>query len=100
MVTVKELGMLPNIKGRHNVKVFLMTKQIIPFEEAVKWLGYSKGYLYKLVHERRIPHYKPNGGRLFFDVDELATWLKRNRVATVDELETQAQTYCMKGGSV
>ena len=40
-------------------------------EEAAEYLGYSKNYLFKLVHEKKIPHYKPLNGRLFFKLDEL-----------------------------
>lgn len=75
-------------------------KKIITFNEALELTGYSRGYLYRLISRRSIPHYKPNGGRVYFDRDELVTWLKRNRVVSVDELETQAQTYCMKGGAL
>lgn len=75
-------------------------KEVLTFNEAKDYLGISGSTLYQLTHKRAIPFYKPNGGKLYFDKIELIAWLKRNRVATVDELETQAQTYCMKGGSV
>ncbi len=74
-------------------------KDIISFNEALELTGYSRGYLYRLISRRSIPHYKPNGGRVYFDRDELVAWLKRNRVATAEELEAQAQSYCMKGGA-
>ena len=74
-------------------------KEILTFKEAREYMGVSESTLYKLTQAKAIPHYKPNGGRLYFALDELVAWLKRNRVATADELETQAQSYCMKGGA-
>ena len=73
-------------------------KEVLTFKEAKNYMGVSESTLYKLTYEKKIPHYKPNGGRVYFDKDELVAWLKRNRVASVDELETQAQTYCSERG--
>lgn len=75
-------------------------KEILTFEEARIYMGVSESTLYKLTYEKKIPHYKPNGGRVYFDKDELIAWLKRNKVAKNEDLETQAQTYCMKGGAL
>lgn len=74
------------------------TKEILTSEEAAKYLGISRSYLYKLTMERRIPHFKPMGKLCYFNRQELEQWLQTNRVATTDEIEQQAQAYCLKGG--
>lgn len=50
----------------------------------------SRPNLYKLVRERKIPYYRPNGGYLYFSVEELDAWINANRVATIRELEEKA----------
>lgn len=74
------------------------TKEILTSEEAAKYLGISRSYLYKLTMERRIPHFKPMGKLCYFNRQELEQWLQTNRVMTTDDIEQQAQTYCLKKG--
>ncbi len=73
-----------------------LNKEIYNFNEACTFLNYSKSYLYKLTHTRRIPHYKPNGKMLYFKRADLEAWLLRNRVKTADEIEQEAINYTMK----
>ena len=35
--------------------------------EAAKFLDLSPSHLYKLTSERKIPHFKPNGKKIYFD---------------------------------
>lgn len=73
-------------------------KNVLTFDEAAKFTGLSKSYLYKLTSTQRIPHYKPTGKLCYFDRAELEAWIKSNRVSTTDEISERAQTFCMKGG--
>ena len=50
-------------------------------EQAAQFTGLSKGYLYKLIYQKKIPHYKPTGGRVFFRQEELEGFIFRNRRA-------------------
>jgi len=74
------------------------TKEVLTSDEAAKYMGISKSYLYKLTMGQKIPHYKPMGKMCYFNRLELEQWLQANRVATADEISQQAQTYCMKKG--
>jgi excisionase family DNA binding protein len=65
-------------------------KEIVGIEEASRITGYSKKYLYKLTSEKRIPHYKPQGGKLYFLIDELEAFLLRGRVLADYEVAEQA----------
>ena len=60
-------------------------KKYLGAEEAAKFLGFKKSYLYNLVSNNEIPHYKPKGKKLLFDESELIDWIKKTRVATRDE---------------
>lgn len=68
-------------------------RETISLEEAVVFTGYKKPYLYKLTSEKKIPHYK-NGRELRFDPVELNAWMKRHKVKSQDEIESEAATYC------
>lgn len=70
-----------------------MQKNYLILPEAAEYLGMSPAYLYKLVQFRRIPYYKPNGKKLYFQVEELDAWISANRVATIAELEEKAAVH-------
>lgn len=72
------------------------TKEVLTSDEAAKYLGISKSYLYKLTMSHKIPHYKPMGKMCYFNRMELEQWLQSNKVATTCEIEQQAQAYCLK----
>jgi excisionase family DNA binding protein len=74
------------------------TKEVLTSNECAKYMGISKSYLYKLTMRGEIPHFKPLGKMCYFNRLEIEQWLQSNRVATNDELNQQAQSYCMKGG--
>ena len=75
------------------------TKEVLTSEETARYLGVSKGCLYKWTSGRKIPHYKsPTGKLCFFNRAEVEAWMQSNRVATDDELETKALAMAMKGG--
>ncbi len=75
------------------------TKEVLTSDEAAKYMGVSKSYLYKLTMQQKIPHYKPLGKMCYFNRLELEGWLQTNRVATADELSQTAQRINVKGGA-
>ncbi|RHI02729.1 DNA-binding protein, partial [Bacteroides sp. AM16-24] len=42
-------------------QMLFLTKNVLSFDEASKFLNLSKSYLYKLTSGNLIPHYKPHG---------------------------------------
>lgn len=79
-----------------------LTKTILTFDEASKYTGMSKSYLYKLTSGRKIAHSKPSGKLIFFNKEDLDNWLLSNRVTPQVEIDQKAQAYCMsnrKGGA-
>lgn len=75
----------------------LSSKNVLTFDDVVLLTGLSKSYLYKLTSSNQIPHYKPSGKQLYFDREEIESWLKQNRVATVEETERKATNYVVNG---
>ena len=48
-------------------KMLFLSKNVLSFDEASKFLNLSKSYLYKLTSGNLIPHYKPQGKMLYFE---------------------------------
>ena len=71
----------------------LSAKNVLTLEDVSYLTGYSKSKLYKLTCDRKIPHYKPNSRVLYFDRKEIEDWMRQNRIASTDEIETQAAEY-------
>ena len=65
----------------------------LTLKEAAEFLDFSRSYLYRLTSQGRVPHYKPEGKRVYFDRAELVDWLKRNRNRTQEETEEKAASY-------
>lgn len=65
-------------------------------DEAATFLGYRKGYLYKLTCRKEIPFIKYGGRIILFDRDALAAWKagRMRPVPTRDELASKAEVYC------
>lgn len=80
-------------------RIIFTTKEVLTSDEAAKYMGISKSYLYKLTMRREIPHFKPMGKVCYFNRKELEGFLQGNRVATAAEISSKAQSYCMKGGA-
>ena len=68
----------------------LLQKTVLNFNEACTHLDVSQSHLYKLTSTRQVPHFCPQGKKLYFKRTELDEWLQRNRQLTAEELEQQA----------
>ncbi len=71
----------------------LLQKSVLNFNEACRYLEISPSHLYKLTSTRQIPHFCPQGKKLYFNRQELEDWLQRNRQSTSDEIDKEATDY-------
>lgn len=78
----------------------LVHKEVLNFHEACEYLELSQSHLYKLTSTAAIPHYKPNGKKVYFKRLELISWLLRNRTSSQDEIESIATNFLIKKGRV
>jgi excisionase family DNA binding protein len=67
----------------------LLQKTVLNFNDACKHLDVSPSHLYKLTSARQIPHFCPQGKKLYFKREELDQWLQRNRQSTLAEIAVQ-----------
>ncbi len=59
--------------------LLLAQKKVLTLEEACDYTGISRSYLYKLTSTGAIPHSKPSGKLIYFDIDLLNKWLLDNQ---------------------
>ena len=76
------------------------TKEVLNFNETCQYLELSQSHLYKLTSTGAIPHYKPNGKKIYFNRPELDAWLLRNRADSKQEIEQEAANYLVNKGRV
>ena len=75
----------------NRIETFMASlKDILNVEELAEYTGFKKSYIYKLVHESKIPYSKPNGKTLFFDRKKIDQWLLQNSYTSSIELRREA----------
>jgi len=74
----------------------LLQKTVLNFNEACSYLDVSQSHLYKLTSTRQIPHFCPQGKKLYFNRTELDVWLQRNRQSTNEEIEQEVTEKLLK----
>lgn len=78
------------------------SKTPLTIERAAEYTGFSKPYLYKLIHFGKIPSYKPNTGKqgkVVLCKEELDAFLFGNRRASNEELRETADAVLNAGGA-
>ena len=68
-------------------RVIFTTKEVLTSDEAARYMGISRSYLYKLTMTRKIPHYKPTGKVCYFDRRELEDFLRSGRVSMNETID-------------
>ena len=67
-------------------------KNILDLDEAVWFTGFSKGHLYRLTSDKKIPHFKKSR-KLYFKKSELEDWMLEQKILTEEEIQSRASTY-------
>jgi excisionase family DNA binding protein len=75
------------------------TEKPLDIQGAAEFLGYSKGYIYQLVNEKRLPHHKPFGGKLYFFASELSETIARAKRSAGYEIADKADAILNGGGA-
>lgn len=68
-------------------------KPILTVDEVSRYLDLSPDYIYKMTHNREIPHYKPSGKKLYFKREEIDEWVLRHKVLSIDELNAESRKF-------
>ena len=75
----------------------LSAKKVLNMDEVALLTSLSKSYIYKLVHQRLIPHWKNDQNRInYFNKSEIEDWMLKHKVKTTDEIQEEADNYLSK----
>jgi excisionase family DNA binding protein len=88
---MKPLSVLEVMKEIRDL--LLLNKEVYTLDEFCSFSGYEKSYAYKLVSKRKIPHYKPPGGKsLFFKKEDVISYLTAVRIDSNTEVDRDIET--------
>jgi|TARA_B100000085_G_scaffold269279_1_gene280557 excisionase family DNA binding protein len=73
----------------------MQDKNILTVDDLIDYTGYSQKQIYKLTSTRAIPHYKPNGRKLFFKRNEVDNWITQGRIKPMSELDDETQNIAL-----
>jgi excisionase family DNA binding protein len=95
LVEMEEIkNMLKNIMMSHDsassAQVIAPELDLLTIEECVKLTGLKKSYLYRLTHQKRLPHCKPGGNRVYIRRGDLLRWMEGNKIKTSEDIDRAA----------
>ena len=90
-VIIEKLDNIEKMLSEQN----LLKKEVLNFSEACQYLDISESHLYKLTSRKQVPHFCPQGKKLYFNRQELDLWLQTNRKNTTEEVEREATDYIL-----
>ena len=76
---LKKIDNIERMLSEQNV----LQKDVLNLTEACTLLDLSASNVYKLTSTKSIPHYCPNGKKLYFDRTELTEWLKSTPITNL-----------------
>ena len=92
----------PIFEELKQIKALLINKErpFLTAEEASEYLGISINTLYGYTSKKIIPHFKLQGRRLLFKVEDLDQWVldSKNRVSSQEEIDSEAATKLLMSG--
>lgn len=68
----------------------IKSKKYLTIVEAAMYTGRTVRFMYGLNTRREIPYYKPNGKEVYYDKKDLDNWMSKNKVASQEEMERNA----------
>ena len=71
-------------------------KEVLTLQEAAQYMGIARSSLYKMTSNQTIPFYRPNGKLIFFEKDDILSWIRRNRVFSTEEIEEKARLHMQR----
>ena len=69
--------------------------EVMSLNQLCEYYEFTKSFVYKQTSKREIPHYK-RGKKLFFKKVEIDSWLFKNKVNTMEDLQREATKYSIK----
>lgn len=72
-----------------------LNKKMLTLDEFCSYSGISKNYAYHLTSTGKVKFYRPFGKMIYFDIDDIVFFLKKNSSETDEALNLKADRYLM-----
>jgi len=82
---------------RIEVALTRQNDEVLNAKQAASYLDISLSHLYRLTSERRVPYYKPGGGRIYFRRSELDAYILDRPVSTRQQIAELADRFINTG---
>ena len=71
------------------IKLLINHQNLEPLDlkQAAEYLKLKPSYIYSLIHQQKIPHYKPGGKKVYFIKTELNKWITASKIKSASEVE-------------
>lgn len=89
---MRELKKLEKLLARQHQS----QKPVLSVDECAELLGLSVSYVYRLTSEKRVPHYKPHGKKIYFRREEIIEWALSNKVTPDGEITDRIRTHARR----
>ena len=76
-----------------NKKKNMKEDDIYTTKEASVYLKLSEQYVRRLYNKGKLIGYRPNGGKIYFELEELNYFLKRNKNLSEEEILKRSQRF-------
>lgn len=76
------------LEALEQVKAYTLlgVKSMMTVDDLALYTGYKPSYIRKMVHEGRLPCYKPMGKQLFFKKSEIDRLLESGRIPSIYDI--------------
>lgn len=95
-IILKKLDSIEKMLSEQNI----LKKEVLSLDEATNYLEVSHSHLYKLTSSGKIPFYKPNNKKIYFNRKELDEWRLSNKHLCQSEIDKQTDEYLLRNGKV
>ncbi|RXG16550.1 helix-turn-helix domain-containing protein [Leeuwenhoekiella aestuarii] len=75
------------------IKIQNEKKEVLTIKDVCHLYDISSSAVYKLTHGKKIPFYKPSGGKVYFKREEVQKYFLSNRVSSQDEIDREASKF-------
>lgn len=74
-------------------RTLLLNKKILTLEEFCNYAGISKNYAYQLTSSGRIKFFRPFGKMIYFDIEDVISFLKQNPSKSAIDIDEKASRH-------
>ena len=86
---MKYLNIEKIYQGLSEIKELIKNQnlELLDLNQAAEYLKLKPSYIYSLIHQKKIPYYKPLGKKVYFNKLDLNKWVADSKIKSDAEVE-------------